>query len=444
MIRVAQFGEGNFLRTFVDAYFQALNEEGGEYRVSIIKPIPFGSLELLKKNHCHYHIVLRGMENNAPVERYKTIECVDEAIDPFLDLDAFFALAVNPDLKLIVSNTTEAGIVYQEDDINDFAAMSYPGKLTKFLYERFKKGLPGVYLLPVELIDHNADALKDAVERYISLWNLGEDFRKWNQEKNFYCNTLVDRIVSGHPKEEKSKKHLFALVGEEDPLLSVGEPFGLWAIENKGELSSLILDGHHDIDVVLAKDISYYKKRKVRVLNASHTNMVPFALLSGKKTVAEAMEDPVLFSFVQESLKEIIPYVDPDVAKTEEFAESVISRFRNPYLNHQLTSIALNSISKWKARVLPCFLDYYRNEGHLPKHLALGFAYLIKLYRSIRKDGENYVADLGDNVIPMLDDKANLEYFFTHNVDDFLSDLSLWGVNLSKIAGLKDTIDGMV
>ena len=443
MIRIAQFGEGNFLRTFVDAYFQTLNEEGGAYRVSIIKPIPFGNLDAFRRQNNHYHIVLRGMENGKAVEKAKLIESVDQVIDPFTEQDAFYALAKDPELRLIVSNTTEAGIVFQkEDSFSDFEHMSFPGKLTKFLLARFQAGLPGVYLLPVELIDHNADELKKAVENYVSLWGLGNDFLAWVKEKNFFCNTLVDRIVSGHPKDEETKKHLFELIGEQDPLLSVGEPFGLWAIESKGDLPSLIKEGHHNIDVVLCQDISYYKKRKVRVLNGSHTNLVPYALWRGKETVADAMDDPVLSRFVLETLdEEIVPFVDQDVEKTKAFASEVIGRFQNPYLNHQLTSIALNSISKWKARVLPSFLDYYRQNHVIPKHLALGFAYLVKLYKAIRKVGDEHLVDFGSRTIRLQDDLSNLEYFFKHTLDDFLKDTSLWGVDLSSIPGLKEVIE---
>ena len=204
MVKILQYGEGNFLRTFVDAYFDTLNKNGqGVYAVNIVKPIAFGTLERFEKQGNKYHIVLRGMENGAQVENVYKIDSLAQVIDPFADAASYYALAKDVDLKIIVSNTTEAGICYNDaDEMDDFEKITYPAKLTKFLYERFNAGLDGVYLLPVELIDNNADELKKCVDKYIELWNLPQAFKKWNDEQNFYCNTLVDRIVSGYPRDE--------------------------------------------------------------------------------------------------------------------------------------------------------------------------------------------------------------------------------------------------
>ena len=229
MVKVLQFGEGNFLRTFMDVYFDTLNKNGqGRYAVNIVKPITFGTLERFEKQNNKYHIVLRGMENGNTVENVYKVDSLESVIDPFVDYERYIALAKDPELKIIVSNTTEAGICYNEKDSMDgFDGITYPAKLTKFLYERFNAGLDGVYLMPVELIDNNADELKKCVDKYIELWNLPVAFKKWNDEQNFYCNTLVDRIVSGYPRDEETKAHLTALIGEQDELMSIGEPFGL-------------------------------------------------------------------------------------------------------------------------------------------------------------------------------------------------------------------------
>ena len=444
MIKVIQFGEGNFLRTFVDAYFDALNKETNQkYAVSIIKPIPFGNLDSFKKQENRYHIVLRGVSAGKVVEDVYEIDSVKECIDPFTDEASFYALAKDPDVKLLVSNTTEAGIVFNPNDKEGgFAEISYPAKLTKWLFARFKAGLDGIYLLPVELIDHNADELFRDVNAYIDLWGLGEDFKKWNAQKNFYCNTLVDRIVSGFPRDEETKNHLWELLGEEDDLISIGEPFGLWAIEKKGRIGDYIHEGHHNIDVVLTEDIFYYKKRKVRVLNGSHTNMVPMALWHGKSTVADVMKDESLCHFVRETLdKEIVPFVSEDQKATKEFAEAVLERFKNPYLNHQLTSIALNCVSKWKARCLPSFLDYYEVRKQLPPLLTIGFAYLVILYKHIEEKGGAFFARLPDREIAMKDEERYLKYFSSgHDVRDFLSDVSIWGEDLSNIPGFYDEV----
>ncbi len=448
MIKVIQFGEGNFLRTFVDAYFDALNKEEKEkYAVSIIKPIPFGNLDAFRKQNNLYHIVLRGVSNGKAVEKVYAIDSIQESIDPFVDEESFYALAKDPEVKLLVSNTTEAGIAFNPNDKEGgFAEISYPAKLTKWLFVRYKAGLGGLYFLPVELIDHNADELFYDVNAYIDLWGLGADFKRWNAQENFYCNTLVDRIVSGFPRDEASKEHLWKLVGEEDKLLSVGEPFGLWAIEKKGRIADYIHEGHHNIDVVLTDDISYYKKRKVRVLNGSHTNMVPMALWHNKNTVAEVMEDETLCHFVKEALaKEIVPFVSDDQQSTKEFADAVLERFKNPYLNHQLTSIALNSISKWKARCLPSFLDYYKKNGHIPSLLTIGFAYLVVLYKHIEEKDGSFLSFLPNREITMKDEERYLKYFSSgHDIHDFMSDASIWGEDLTKVRGFEKEVGCLI
>ena len=443
MIKIMQYGEGNFLRTFVDAYFDTLNEEGGDYGVYIVKPITFGSLEKFEKQNDKYHIVLRGVENGQAVEKVRKINVLQAAIDPFVNPENYYALAKDENLKIIVSNTTEAGICYNEkDSIDGFEQITYPAKLTKFLYERYKAGLDGVYLMPVELIDNNADALSACVEKYISLWNLPAEFAKWNQENNFYCNTLVDRIVSGYPRDEQTKAHLTQLIGEEDGLMSVGEPFGLWAVENKGNIAEYVKEGVHNIEVVLTNDIGYYKKRKVRVLNGSHTNLVATGLMLGAETVADCMNDNKLRAFLRNALDtEIIPFVSDDIAATTAFADSVIQRFENPYLNHQLLSISLNSISKWRARVLPSFKDYYKANGSIAPNLSIGFAYLMAMYSSLVKKGDGYFVKLPNREVELKDDIPYLEYFAAKkSIQEFMADENVWGEDLTKYAGFCDSV----
>ncbi|MBQ8725765.1 MAG: tagaturonate reductase [Clostridia bacterium] len=444
MIKVLQYGEGNFLRSFADLYFQSLNDEGfSKYEVNIVKPAPFGTIEKFAKQSNRYHVVLRGFANGGEVEKVCPVSCVNRVIDPFLTQNEYLSLALEPDLKLIVSNTTEAGICFNEkDDFSGFEKITYPAKLTKFLYERFKGGLGGVYILPVELIDDNADNLKKCVDGYIALWNLPQEFKKWNDEQNYYCNTLVDRIVSGYPKDEQTLNHLTSIIGAKDELVSVGEPFGLWAIENKGEISKYIHQGRHNIDVVLTNDIGYYKKRKVRVLNGSHTNLVPAGLMLGEKTVYDCMKNPKLLRFVNDTLtNEIIPFVSDDIKATTEFANSVTERFLNPFLNHQLVSISLNSISKWRARNLPSFSDYYKKHGKVPPLMTIGFSYLIALYASVKKVDDRFAVNLKNGEIELKDDLRYLEYFANNQpIDGFLSDISVWGEDLTAYEGLLETV----
>ena len=446
MIKILQYGEGNFLRAFADVYFHTLNLEGGNYGVYAIKPTSSNRSDMLKRFEAQdnrYHVILRGSENGKTVESCCRVDALKKVINPFADHEAYLSLAKDPELKLIVSNTTEAGICFRESDPFDgFDDITYPAKLTQFLYERYLAGLDGVYLLPVELIEDNADVLKACVDSYIALWKLPSDFKRWNDEQNFYCNTLVDRIVSGYPADEATKAHLEALIGEPDGLMTVGEPFGLWAIENKGDIASYIKEGIHNIEVVLTDDIGYYKKRKVRVLNGSHTNLVPAGLLLGAETVYDCMTDDRLSAFVEDTLKdEIIPYVSADTAATAAFANSVKDRFLNPFLNHQLISISLNSVSKWKARVLPSFKDYYADKGKIAPFMTVGFSYLMALYSGIEKTGNGYEINLGKRTVALKDDANILEFFAAKRpIRDLMANESVWGEDLTKYENFYDTV----
>ena len=444
MIKVLQFGEGNFLRAFADVYFNTLNEEGAEkYEVHVVKPAPFGTLEKFEKQNNRYNVILRGSVDGRDVEDVYPISCLAEAIDPFAEPERYYALAGEPELKIIVSNTTEAGICYSESDSFDgFENITYPAKLTKFLYERYKKGLSGVYILPVELIDNNADELFSCVEKYIKLWGLPEEFGVWNRTENYYCNTLVDRIVSGYPRDEETRLHLESLVGEADSLMTVGEPFGLWVIENKGKIGELIKDGVHNIEVILTDDIAYYKKRKVRVLNGSHTNLVATGLMLGADTVYDCMTDEALSRFVVDTLREEInPFVSSDLAATTVYAEEIKNRFLNPYLNHRLISISLNSVSKWRARVLPTFKDYYKKNGKIPQHLTAGFSYLMALYAGVTEKDGRFTVGLPTGEAEIKDDLPYLRHFASGgSVSDFMRDSSVWGEDLTLYEGFESAV----
>lgn len=447
MIKVLQFGEGNFLRTFVDIYFQTLNEEGGNYSVDIVKPITFGSLENFVKQDNKYHVVLRGVKDGAPIEKPYKIDVLNSVTGPE-DYDKICNLFADKELKIIVSNTTEAGICYNGNDKMDgFIEVTYPAKLTKLLYHRFctlgGTKETGVYLMPVELIDNNANELKKCVDKYIELWNLPAEFKAWNDTYNFYCNTLVDRIVSGHPKTPEQAKHLEEVLGEKDLLVSVGEPFGLWAVEKKGDIADYIKEGVHNIEVVLTTNIGYYKKRKVRVLNGSHTNLVPAGLWLGMETVYDCMENPTLCKFLNDTLaEEIVPFVSDDVKATTVFADSIIERFSNPYLNHLLISISLNSISKWRARNLCSFTDYYNKYGKIPANLTIGFSYLMAIYSSVvKEDEQTFTAELPNGKIRVLDDIPYLEFFANGGkIEDFMKDEAVWGENLDNYKDFVATV----
>ena len=443
MIKIMQYGEGNFLRSFADLYFDTLNQEEGGYEVHIVKPIPFGTLDRFQRQQNRYHVILRGMEEGKAVENVYPVNVIKQAIDPFGEPEKYYALAEDPELKIIVSNTTEAGICFREEDtMDDFSHMTFPAKLTLFLYRRFQAGLSGVCLMPVELIDNNADNLRACVSRYIELWKLPEDFRQWNDTQNHYCNTLVDRIVSGYPRDEEAKAHLDELLGEQDELMTVGEPFGLWVVERKGPIAKYIREDRHNIDVILTDDVGPYKKRKVRILNGSHTNLVPVGLLMGAVTVADCMEDKKISAFIRNTLEqELIPLVPGSY----QFAMDVMERFRNPFLNHQLTSIALNSISKWKARVLPSFRENYQKTAVLPEYLTLGFSCLMALYSRIQKIGDGYSAQVPGRTIQIQDDAPYLEYFAGNgSVAGFMADTAIWGEDLTAYPGFLEAVENNI
>ena len=443
MLKILQFGEGNFLRAVADAYFQALKNEGKEVEVNVVIPINFPvMIDKFNAQNNNYNVILRGANDGKSVEKVCPIDVLKQVINPFVDTECYYALARDPELKIIVSNTTEAGICFSDkDSIDGFDGITYPAKLTKFLLDRFNAGLPGLYILPCELIDNNADTLAECVEKYIDLWNLPNDFKTWNKEQNYYCNTLVDRIVSGYPRDKETKDRLTELIGKEDSLMTVGEPFGLWAVEQKGEIDKYIAAGVHNIEVVLTNDINYYKKRKVRVLNGSHTNLVPAGLWHGAVTVYDCVNDKALSAHLLDTLNaEIVPFVSDDIAATKIFADSVLDRFGNPYLNHQLTSIALNSISKWRARLLPSFKDYYLAHGKIAPHMTIGFAYLMNLYTRLERKGDKFFVALPAREIEIIDDLPYLEYFVGGgSVAEFMSDASIWGEDLTTYEGFLDT-----
>ena len=375
--KILQFGTGNFLRAFIDDFLQRMND-GGLYDggAAIVSPTDSKTVETLTAQDCRYHLLLRGMENGQPVESLREIRCVTRAINPYRDFDAFLSLAAQPALRFIVSNTTEAGIVFDPTArFDDRPPAAFPAKLTRFLYERFIRGLPGFVLLPCELIDENGTKLAECVQRTAALWKLPAAFSEWLREENDFCNTLVDRIVSGRPKDGAALS-----LAPEDALLDAAEPFCLWAIAGNSE-NELPLQ-KAGINAVWTKDVSPYKKIKVRILNGLHTSMVFPGLLAGLETVDECMRDPELAPFLEKTLRDsILPALKGGKA-AEDFADAVRARFSNPYLHHRLASISLNSFSKFRVRVLPTVTDLMNGGAAPPKTAALSLACLVARYRA--------------------------------------------------------------
>lgn len=441
-IKVLQFGEGNFLRAFADCFIQYANDNL-DYNgsVAIVKPTGRGNTDLFDEQESLYNIVIRGVQDGKKVEKIKLIDSVDRIVNPYTDFGAYRDLAHCDTLECIISNTTEAGIVFDEkDSLDDTPASTFPGKLTQFLYDRFcwfdGNSLMGVHILPCELIDNNADVLKDCVLKYTHLWQLPMEFEQWLDHACAFHNTLVDRIVSGFPHSEVAS--YFERLGYEDKLLTVTEPFALWVIEAN---STQAQNNDNGLPILLVKSVQPYKERKVRILNGAHTSFAMLAWMLGHDYVRQAMEDSSIRQYVTGLLsQEVIPYLTLPEDELDEFARSVLERFENPFMDHALLDIALNSVSKWKARCLPSLLTYYRENGTYPPRLAFSLAALLEFYRSTSRvaDGKEHEVKDTDSV---------LSFFSLHEgisnhllVADYLRKKDFHGVDLSQIPGLEQQV----
>lgn len=443
--RVLQFGEGNFLRAFVDWQIDEMNSHGlFNGSVVIVQPIEEGLTEKINQQDGLYTLILQGYENERLIKETKLIKSISRAVNPYQDLEAYINLAKQPEFKFIFSNTTEAGIVFNEQD--DFNLQSlpktFPGKLTAFLYERYKffngdleKGL---YIIPCELIERNADQLKTNVLKYIKLWDLSDDFRRWVEKANYFCCSLVDRIVPGYPKDQVDV--IENELGYHDDLIVVGEHYHLWVIEADQHLKSLFPADRIGLNTLFVDDLDPYRLKKVHLLNGTHSAMTPVAYLLGLDTVEASVYHPHVKKFLECLIyEEVIPTLPYDHKEMETYAESVFERFKNPYIKHQLISISLNSIAKFASRNIPVLLRYVKQKDSLPKKLVFAFTALIFFYQGKR----------GEEKIELKDDKEVLLQFqelwtaFDHStisveelVLKVLSKKKWWGEDLTEIQGL--------
>jgi len=442
-VKVLQFGTGNFLRGFADWMIEILNEKTDfDGSIHIIQSHGKSIPEDYGKQNYNYHVLIRGLQNGNIIDGYKLITSISRVSNPNLDYAFFLDLAKNPELKYVISNTTEAGIVFDKNDRSpDFVPVTFPGKLAALLYSRhvFFEGdeTKGLVILPCELIENNGKKLKECVIQYAVLWDLPTSFLTWLDTACTFCNTLVDRIVPGFPKEnmeEFEKKS-----GFRDQLAVVAEPYHFWAIEGPKDLEDIFQTEKTGLNVAIVGDLQPFRLRKVRILNGAHTVMVPVGYLKGFRTVGEVMEDPELLKFVEETIfQEIIPTLDLDKAELDAYAKDILDRFRNPFIRHELISISLNSISKFRVRVLPTILEYHSRTGELPKNLLRSFAELIRFYKG----------EIRGESIPLKDEPFVLEFFekawknenLDETVETVLSNVSLWGMDLNQIEGFKSKI----
>jgi tagaturonate reductase len=441
--KVLQFGDGNFLRGFADWIIDIMNERVNfNGSVQIVRPLRKGSSGKADNQEGLYHVALMGLKDGKMISETRLITCISGFIDPYESRDKFLKAAENPHLKLVVSNTTESGITFNSGDQDlEQVPDSFPGKVTALLYHRYNafKGdrSKGLAFLPCELIEKNGDALKSIVLQYSTYWQLPSSFAQWVNECNTFCNTLVDRIVPGFPKDSISEIQI--KTGFEDTQVVSAEPFHLWAIEAPEEVQRLFPAHKTGLSIKYVKDLSPYRTQKVRILNGAHTALTPVAYLRGLRTVRESVEDVYCGAFLKKAIfEEIIPTLDSPQEELNQFAKDVLERFQNPFIRHELKSIALNSISKFRVRVLPSILEYKRRTGKLPTNLILSFASMIRFYK-----GE------WDNEKLPVNDSPEVVTFFTdawkrNNASDIansvLANDSLWGDDLTKLEGMVESV----
>lgn len=446
--KVLQFGEGNFLRAFVDWMFNELNKKANfNGSVVVVQPIDKGMVNMLNDQDGLYTLYLRGLKNGKAESTHETINIISRGINPYEDFEAYLQTAENADIRYIISNTTEAGITFDDNDQpSDTPPNSFPAKLAVWLNHRFKTfsgdASKGVHIIPCELIEKNGDNLKKVILQLAEKWKLEQGFVDWLNSACTFSNTLVDRIVPGYPRERIAE--ITEELGYEDKQVVEGEHFHLWVIEGPDELQKELPFPSIGLDVLYVKDLTPYRTRKVRILNGAHTALVPVAYLYGIDTVRESVEHKVVGKFLKEAIfEEIVPTLDLPKEELEQFSNEVIDRFRNPYIKHQLMSIALNSWSKFETRVLPSILEYIKRNGSVPQRLAFSLAATIVFYKGKR----------GNEDIALNDDAAAMELLknawsksdgsdtsIKNLVTEVLGYQKNWKKDLNEVQGLNDSV----
>lgn len=458
-VRMLQIGEGNFLRGFVDWMVQASRKQGlFDGSIAVVQPRPAGraKIEQLAAQDGIYTLVTRGLADGKPVERKETVAVFSQIFDPYEEWGRWIETAVGPELRFVVSNTTEAGLAYRPEPLGDGPIQSFPGKIAYLLFCRYRfyggAADKGLIFLPCELLERNGDVLRDAVLRYAEDWGFGADFRAWVLKFNRFLNNLVDRIVTGYP-DPRQAEEWFAEWGYADAMLNTAEPYHLWAIEAEPEMDDVLPLRKAGLNVIWTDDLKPYQQRKVRILNGAHTWMAPLGLLHGVEFVRDMMKHPEWGAAVRDTVRQdIVPALPYPQAEMRDYASTVFERFENPYIRHRLADIAMNSLSKFRVRLLPS-LAYYGERGEpAPDRLALGLAGLLRYYKIKRSaDGGYEGVSLSGARYAVRDDAALLERLAAvweeagnsgetpeQTVRRLLSDAALWEKDLTGWNGLAD------
>ncbi|ADQ14356.1 tagaturonate reductase [Halanaerobium hydrogeniformans] len=456
--KVVQFGEGNFLRAFIDWMFHKMNKEGiFKGRAVVIQPIRKGRVSNLNEQDGLYTLYLRGIEAGKEVNKKEIITSISRGLESYAQWDKVLELAEKEEIEIVVSNTTEAGISYNpEDHLEDCPPESYPGKLAAYLYRRYEHfaGDPekGMIILPVELIDRNGDNLKRIILKLADDWKLEKEFKDWIKNSNHFLNTLVDRIVTGYPFNEIAK--LEAELGYHDQNLDTGEIFHLWVIEGDESLKEKLPFHQAALNVKWVDDLTPYRTTKVRILNGAHTSTVPVAYLAGIDLVRDAVNDQLLGEFIKKAVfEDIIPTLTAGNAELEDFAAKIFERFKNPYIDHKWLDISLNSTSKFKTRVLPSIIEHIEKLHKTPKYLSFSLAALIAFYKGTEIETSQLKAYRNGDSYLIKDDQAALEFFAQlwseyENKEIKLSELTkkvlaaekFWERDLTELPELEKTV----
>ena len=445
--RIIQFGEGNFLRAFVDWIIYNMNEKTDfNSSVVVVQPIERGMIDMLNAQDCLYHVNLQGLDRGEVINDLTRIDVISRALNPYTDNEAFLALADQPEMRFVISNTTEAGIAFDPAcRLDDAPASSYPGKLTQLLYRRFKTFggdmSKGLIIFPCELIFLNGHRLKETIYQYIDLWNLGNDFKHWFEQACGVYATLVDRIVPGFPRKDIDA--IKETLQYDDNLVVQAEIFHLWVIEAPQEVATEFPAHRAGLNVLFVPSEEPYHERKVTLLNGPHTVLSPVAFLSGLNIVREACQHPVVGRYIHRVLfEELLETLNLPKEELVQFGKDVLERFNNPFVDHQVTSIMLNSFPKFETRDLPGLKVYLERKGELPKGLVLGLAAIVTYYKGgVRADGAEIIPNDAQDIMDML---RNLwATGCTRKVaEGVLAAQNIWGENLNDIPGLTDALIG--
>lgn len=442
-IKIVQFGGGNFMRGFTDYVIDQLNKKAG-FNAGIVnvQPTQGGSVHKLEEQDNLYTLFTRGIKKGEIIDEKQVVSAIQKSINPYTNYDEFLSIAKEEELEFVFSNTTETGIAYDETE-DQYAGphQNFPAKVTVLLYERFKhfKGAPekGLRIIPCELIEDNALALKEIIIKYIKLWDLEEGFAQWIEQCNCFHNTLVDRIVPGYPKDDA--EFYQEQLDYEDQMMVVSEVFLLFVIQDMKNLRDRIPFDQIPEQILVVDDIQPYRLRKVRILNGGHTLMLAPALLAGQETVKESIDNPFIGQFLRDAIfNEVNPTLGLDEKELKDFAEEVFDRFRNPFIKHYLGSIALYFVSKFKVRILPSLLGYVEINKKLPINLTFSLASLIRFYQGSFDGGD----------LPLNDREAVINRFkeiwttkdYKKVAELSLSETSFWDTDLNNVEGLHEAV----